>query len=156
MIFLYDTSRPHVAEAGLVEGTEHFRNILRHEVVTNPGVVTLRIDQSLYFANARFLEDTINDRVIDDREVKHVVLMCSAVNAIDLSALETLEKINIRLGEMGITLSLSEVKGPVMDRLHRSRFLQHLTGEVFLTQHDAFDVLRGLREEGPERVAAVG
>ncbi|NNK16340.1 MAG: sodium-independent anion transporter, partial [Sulfitobacter sp.] len=72
---------------------------------------------------------------------KHVVLMCSAVNEIDLSALETLEGINTRLKELGITLSLSEVKGPVMDRLQRGDFLEHLTGAVFLSQFDAFKAL---------------
>ncbi|UWR21844.1 SulP family inorganic anion transporter [Sulfitobacter sp. S190] len=140
-LFLFDTSRPHVAEVGRVTGTEHFRNILRHDVQTDPQVLSLRIDQSLYFANARFLEDYIYDRVIDDPQLRHVVLMCSAVNEIDLSALETLEMINIRLKEMGIDLSLSEVKGPVMDRLHRGHFLDHLTGRVFLSQHDAFRAL---------------
>tara|TARA_R110002072_G_scaffold6717_15_gene38474 strand:- start:7719 stop:9497 length:1779 start_codon:yes stop_codon:yes gene_type:complete len=140
-LFLYDTSRPHVAEVGLVAGTEHFRNIKRHKVQTDLTVVSLRIDQSLYFANARFLEDYIYDRVIDDKTVKHVVLMCSAVNEIDLSALETLELINIRLKEMGIDLSLSEVKGPVMDRLRRADLLGHLTGNVYLSQYDAFRAL---------------
>ena len=138
LLFLYDTSRPHVAEVGQVPGSEHFRNVLRHDVQTDPAVLSLRVDQSLYFANARFLEDYIYDRVIDDKGLRHVVLMCSAVNEIDLSALETLELINIRLKEMGIDLSLSEVKGPVMDRLRRSHLLDHLTGKVYLSQHDAF------------------
>ncbi len=142
LLFLYDTSRPHVAEVGLVAGTEHFRNIHRHKVQTDPAILSLRIDQSLYFANARFLEDYIFDRVIDDKGLKHVVLMCSAVNEIDLSALETLELINIRLHELGIDLSLSEVKGPVMDRLGRSHLMQHLTGAVYLSQYDAFCALR--------------
>lgn len=142
LLFLYDTARPHVAEVGLVRGTEHFRNIHRHAVLTDPCVLSLRIDQSLYFANARFLEDYIYDRVIDDKTLKHVVLMCSAVNEIDLSALETLELINERLKEMGISLSLSEVKGPVMDRLERSDLLAHLTGAVFLSQYEAFTALK--------------
>lgn len=138
LVFLYDTSRPHVAEVGVVPGTQHFRNIHRHAVETDPTVLSLRIDQSLYFANARFLEDYIYDRVIDDAKLKHVILMCSAVNDIDLSALETLEMINIRLKVMGINLSLSEVKGPVMDRLRRSRFLDQLTGKVYLSQFCAY------------------
>ena len=61
-LHLYKTSKPHVAEVGLVPGTQHFRNILRHKVETHPEVVTLRIDESLYFANARFLEDLVQDR----------------------------------------------------------------------------------------------
>jgi SulP family sulfate permease len=140
-LHLYKTSRPHVAEVGLVPGTQHFRNILRHRVKTNPAVLTLRVDQSLYFANARFLEDMIQDRVAEDCPIRHVVLMCSAVNEIDFSALESLEAINERLRGIGIKLHLSEVKGPVMDRLKRSHFLDELTGKVFLSQYDAWTAL---------------
>lgn len=137
LLHLYRTSRPHVAEVGRVPGTEHYRNILRHAVETDPSVVTLRVDESLYFANARFLEDCIQTRVARDRKVKHVVLQCSAINEIDLSALESLEAINTRLSEMGVKLHLSEVKGPVMDRLKRSHFVEALTGQIHLSQFAA-------------------
>jgi len=140
-LHLYKTSRPHVAEVGLVPGTQHFRNILRHEVETDPALLTLRVDQSLYFANARFLEDLIQDRIAEDCALRHVVLMCSAVNEIDFSALESLEAINERLKAAGITLHLSEVKGPVMDRLKRSHFLDEMGGQVFLSQYDAWQCL---------------
>ena len=140
-LFLYKTSRPHVAEVGLVPGTQHFRNILRHDVQTDPSLVTLRIDESLYFANARYLEDYLYDRVVGDNDIRNVVLMCSAVNEIDMSALESLEEANHRLRDIGITLHLSEVKGPVMDRLQRSHFLDDLTGRVFLSQYDAMVAL---------------
>lgn len=140
-LFLYKTSRPHVAEVGLVPGTQHFRNILRHKVETHPSLVTLRIDESLYFANARYLEDYLLDRVGRNQPIKNVVLMCSAVNEIDMSALESLEELNLRLNEMEINLHLSEVKGPVMDRLRRSHFLDDLTGQVFLAQFDAMVAL---------------
>ncbi|QIZ82537.1 sulfate permease [Thalassovita gelatinovora] len=141
LLFLYKTSRPHVAEVGLVPGTQHFRNILRHDVQTNPNVLTLRVDESLYFANARFLEDYVYDRIACDEPIKHVVLQCSAVNEIDMSALESLEAINHRLTDVGIKLHLSEVKGPVMDRLKRSHFLEEMSGEVYLSQYDALVAL---------------
>ena len=140
-LFLYRTSRPHVAEVGLVPGTQHFRNILRHEVLTDPHVITLRVDESLFFANARFLEDLLMDRVPEGSQVRHVVLMLSAVNAIDTSALESLEAINHRLSDMGIRLHLSEVKGPVMDRLRKTGFLEELSGKVFLSQYAAWKAL---------------
>lgn len=142
ILYLWKTSRPHVAEVGLVPGTEHFRNIHRHEVITDPEVVTLRIDESLYFANARRMEDLILERVHRDKgQICDIILMCSAVNEIDLSALESLEAINQQLLEQGIRMHLSEVKGPVMDRLKRSHFLQDLSGEVFLSQNCAFQKL---------------
>ncbi len=141
LLHLYKTSRPHIAEVGLVPGTEHFRNINRHDVLTSPELLTIRIDESLYFANARFLEDYIYERAADDEELKHVVLLCSAVNEVDLSALDTLQVINHRLKDAGIKLHLSEVKGPVMDRLQRSHFLDELSGKVFLSQYQAQEEL---------------
>lgn len=138
LLHLYKTSRPHVAEVGLVPGTQHFRNIHRHTVETDPALVTLRADESLYFVNARFLEDLIQKRVTNGDDVKNVVLMFSAVNEVDYSALESLEAINLRLTDMGVGLHLSEVKGPVMDRLRRSHFLNELNGNIFLSQYDAW------------------
>jgi SulP family sulfate permease len=99
--------------------------------------VSLRVDESLYFANARSLEDRVNDAVASNPELQHVVLQCSAINDIDTSALESLEAIDQRLREAGIRLHLSEVKGPVMDRLRSTDFLRHLGGEVFLTHYQA-------------------
>ncbi|WP_035919405.1 SulP family inorganic anion transporter [Leisingera aquimarina] len=137
LLYLFKMSRPHIAEVGRIAGSEHFRNIHRHKVETDPRVVTLRVDESLFFANARFLEDYILDRVARDKAVRHVILQCSAVNEIDMSALHSLDAINARLGEMETKMHLSEVKGPVMDRLERSHFLGELSGDVFLSQHAA-------------------
>ncbi|MDO5640865.1 MAG: sulfate permease [Paracoccus sp. (in: a-proteobacteria)] len=141
LLHLYKTSRPHVAEVGLVPGTQHFRNIHRHAVQTDPALLTLRVDESLYFINARFLEDLIQRRVTEGCAIRNVVLLFSAVNAVDYSALESLEAINHRLKDMGVGLHLSEVKGPVMDGLARSDFLDQLNGRVFLSQFDAWQGL---------------
>ena len=138
ILHIYKTTRPHIAEVGLVEGSEHFRNILHHSVQTEPSLLSIRVDQSLYFANARFLEDFIYKRIMGHSEIKNVVLMFPAVNEVDLSALESLEAINSRLKDTGIRLHMSEVKGPVMDRLKRSYLLEELSGEVFLSQYDAW------------------
>src|SRR6056297_3005488 len=153
-LHLYKTSRPHVAEVGLVPATQHFRNILRHKGETQPQLVTLRVDESLYFANARFLEDYVLNRIACDQPIKHIVLMFAAVNEVDMSALETLEELNRRLGETGIKMHLSEVKGPVMDRLKRSHFLEELTGHVYLSQYDAWKALTTSAEGGSETDAA--
>jgi len=136
-LHLYRTSKPHIAVVGQLPGAMTFRNVNRHVVVTDPEILSLRIDASLYFPNARFIEDYINQSVADSPEIRHVILECPAVNTIDFSALETLEAINYRLKDGGITLHLSEVKGPVMDGLQKSHFLHELTGKVHLTQFDA-------------------
>ncbi len=142
LLHLYKTSRPHIAVLGSVPGTEHFRNVDRHNVVTQKNILSLRVDESLYFANASYLEDYIYKRIADDSELEHVILMCNAINEIDMSALEALEAINHRLRDLGLTLNLSEVKGPVMDALKTSDFLKHLSGETFLSHHLAVKALK--------------
>jgi SulP family sulfate permease len=141
LFHLWRTSRPHIATVGQVPGTAHYRNVLRHEVITQPTILSLRVDESLYFANARFLEDHVAAQVAAHPAIEHVVLQCAAVNAIDSSALESLEAITHRLADAGVMLHLSEIKGPVMDRLQRSDFLQQLTGRVFLSHHEAVQAL---------------
>jgi SulP family sulfate permease len=143
VLHLYKSSRPHIAEVGEVAGTEHFRNIKRHQVKTHPDILSLRVDESLYFANASFIEDEISRNLQNRPGLRHVILMCPAVNEIDISALEVLEGVNERLREMNIGFHLSEVKGPVMDVLQNTRFLQHLNGQVFLSQYQAVHTLLG-------------
>lgn len=140
-LFLWRSSRPHAAIVGRVPETEHFRNVKRHKVFTDPRILTVRIDESLSYLNARWLEEFILEQVAERSEVRHLIIMCSAVNAIDASALESLESINHRLVDGGVKLHLSEVKGPVMDRLRRSSFLEHLTGNIYLSQGQAFQEL---------------
>jgi SulP family sulfate permease len=140
-LFLWRASRPHIATVGLVPGTEHFRNVLRHDVVVSPNLLCLRVDASMFFANARGIEDRVNAEVAARVALQHVVLQCSAVNDIDASALESLEAIDQRLHDAGISLHLSEVKGPVMDKLQRSELLTRLSGQVFLTNYQAIQTL---------------
>lgn len=141
LLFLWRTSRPHSAVVGQLPGSEHFRNIERFAVVQSEFVLSLRVDESLYFPNARYLEERITELMVDYPNCKHFVLMCSGVNLIDASALDSLEAISERLTAAGMQLHLSEVKGPVMDQLHRSEFLQHFGGQVFVSQYAAMQTL---------------
>ncbi|KLI62907.1 SulP family inorganic anion transporter [Aurantiacibacter marinus] len=138
LLYLWRASRPHAAIVGRVPETEHFRNVERHKVFTVPHVLSIRIDEALTYLNARWLEEYVLEQVADRPAVRHVILMCSAVNEVDASGLESLEAISHRLADGGICLHLSEVKGPVMDRLKRTDFLDELNGKVFLSQDQAF------------------
>ncbi|MEQ8860532.1 MAG: sulfate permease [Pseudomonadales bacterium] len=142
VLFLWRTSRPHAAVVGRVGESEHFRNVERHAVTTYPGVLAIRVDESLYFANSQALEEMLINRVAEQRDLRHVVLICSAVNFIDTSALETLENLIDELRQAGVTLHLAEVKGPVMDALERVDLLDRLDpGRVFLSTHQALVAL---------------
>ena len=141
LLHLYRTSKPHIAEVGLLEGSEHFRNVERYEVETSDKILSLRQDESLFFANAHQLEQRILHELYKRDAIAHVVLQCSAINEIDFSALEMLEDLNRKLLEQGVMLHLSELKGPVYDKLKTSSFLSKLSGEVFLSQFSAYQAL---------------
>jgi SulP family sulfate permease len=140
-LFLWRASRPHAAIVGRVPETEHFRNIKRHKVFTDPRILTIRVDESLTYLNARWLEEFVIEQVAEQTELRHLILMCSAINGVDASALESIEAINHRLADAKVKLHLSEVKGPVMDALEKSHLLNDLTGQVFLSQNEAFDTV---------------
>jgi SulP family sulfate permease len=137
-LHLIHTSRPHIAEIGLISGTQHFRNVDRFSVQTNPSVLSLRMDESLFFANAKALEDFIYTKLYERKNIEHVVLLCSAINEIDYTALTVLEEINEKLLDQGVNFHLSEVKGPVMDSLLKSNILEKLSGNIYLTHYESF------------------
>ena len=137
-LLLQRTSKPHIAVVGRVGDSEHFRNVKRFEVKTNPCCLGLRIDENLYFANTRYIEDEVMAIVSEQPQLQHLVLICNGISFIDASALETLEMMIENLRESGITLHLSDVKGPVMDQLRQTHFLQHMApGQVYLSTHEA-------------------
>jgi SulP family sulfate permease len=137
IMYLYRTSTPHMAIVGQVPGTQSFRNIDRQEVVTASGIISMRIDESIYFPNARLLEARVSDMVASNPAIQHFILNCSAVNAIDASGLESLKSINQRLKEGGIAFHLSEIKGPIMDGLKKTKFYEELKERIHFTHYDA-------------------
>jgi len=141
------TSRPHIAVVGLLPNSQHFRNIARYEVETCPNIVTIRIDESLYFVNAQYLEDKIPQYITEFSAVKHLILMCSGVNNIDVSALDSLKKIISDLKERGVTVHLSEVKGPVMDILQHNHFIEMLSGNIYIDQFTAYHSIKTLNNK---------
>jgi len=136
---IWRSSHPHIAVIGRVPGTEHFRNLRRHTVQTVPGLLAVRVDESLYFANAGTFEDQVEALVARDRAVRRLLLVCSAVNQIDTTALGMLTRLERALAARGIVLWLAEVKGPVMDRLASTELGARLQPDrIFLSTHDAF------------------
>jgi SulP family sulfate permease len=142
-LYLWRSSRPHFAIVGQVDNSEHYRNVKRHHVRTDPAILLFRIDENLYFPNAGYLEEHLRAEVAANPEVRHVVLICSSVSLIDASALETLTELRDTLRAADVTLHLAEVKGPVMDRLQSTEFTRDLApGQIFLSTHDAVRTLR--------------
>lgn len=139
---LYRVSTPHIAVVGRLPGSEHFRNVERYAVETIPGVLFVRIDERLFFGNLGAVEMRINQELERISEARDLVLVMSAVNLMDTTAVEVFAELNVDLAERGIRLHLAEVRGPVQDRLQRSALWSSLSGQVFLSANAAFEQLR--------------
>jgi len=135
--FIRTSSRPHIAIVGRIPHTEHFRSARRYDVETFPHVAAIRIDENVYFGNANQVENKLLKIVQRRPGTKHVLLVMSAVNLVDVSGLEMLYRLNDNLQAMGIKLHLSEVKGPVMEHFEATDFTMRLTGSVFFTTDQA-------------------
>ena len=141
ILLLWRISRPHIAVIGLVEGTQHFRNVSRYDVLTTETIASFRIDENLNFLNAHVLKGYIITELSHNPQIQHVVINCSSISNIDLSAVEMLEDLNRELLQLGIQLHLSEVKSPVMDQLNSSRLINMLSGKIFLSHYQAIQTL---------------
>lgn len=145
LMHLWRTSKPHIAIVGRVGDTEHFRNILRHPVKICPHVLAVRVDESLYFVNTKYLEIYLTKLLIKQPDVKYLLLVCSAINLIDGSALETLQSLINDLKLMEVEFYMSEVKGPVMDKLEKVGFVEKLGRDrIFLTTDQAMRFLESV------------
>lgn len=133
VLLIRSSSKPHIAVVGRVGESEHFRNVERHDVTTLSNVLALRVDESMYFVNTRYIERFLFNEIADKKEIDHVLLICTATNFIDTSGLEMLETLSENLSAIGVTLHLAEVKGPVMDKLKETGFYKNMTGQVYFT-----------------------
>jgi len=140
---IWRASRPHIAVLGRIAGTEHFRNIDRYSASTAPGLLMLRVDAGLFFGNVEAVNERIEEELAAHPSTRHLVLVLSAVNAIDTSALFGLMELDASLKPRGVLLHLAEVKGPVMDRLKESALLPALSGRLYLSAAMAWDDLVG-------------
>jgi len=144
VLLIRSSSLPHIVIVGRMGESEHFRNVDRFETRTSPEVLAMRVDQSIYFVNTRFIENFMMKSVSDAPDVKHVVLICTATNFIDTSGLEMLEHLCDNLHEMGVTLHLAEVKSAVMDKLKLTDFSEHMRGNIYFTTDLAMKDLAGI------------
>lgn len=121
LVFIWRSAHPHIAELGWLKNENLFRNVLRYpEATTYPGVLLVRIDASLYFANAGFFEDYLHRRLSEKPDVRWVLLDLSGVNDMDAVAIDTLEEMMDSYRERGVRFLFASMKGPVRDLVQRA------------------------------------
>lgn len=145
-LFVLRTTRPHTAVLGRLPGTEVYRNVRRFpDAETVPGLLLVRLDAQLYFANAAFLKETIRARLAEG-PARAVILDAGGIHDVDVSALAALRQIRGELAARGVALYLADVKGPVRDVLARSGFMGELGAErLTFTVHEAVERATGAR-----------
>jgi SulP family sulfate permease len=137
---IFRSSYPHIAVLGLVPGTTQYRNVSRFKQFVSPeGMLIVRLDSQLYFANLSFFREKI-DKLLDTANppVEQLILDAGAINAVDSSAIHGLEDLFEDCKKAGIGLYFTGVKGPVRDVLEKGGFATKLGEEhFFLSVHDA-------------------
>jgi SulP family sulfate permease len=137
---LRKTSHPHIAVLGRIPNTPYYRNLKNHCtdcLETWSNLLLLRIDESITFANINFIEDFIDAQLKEAPKTKHLVLVFTSVSDIDMTALEALEQLNLKLKSVSVSLNFAEVKHFVLVKLKRSHLLKELNGQVFFDTEDA-------------------
>ncbi len=139
LLFITLNTRPNTAILGRLPNTNIFRNVEHFpEAQTIPGLVILRIDASLYFANAVFLKEKVHEICREHAaNLKALILDASAVNDLDSSADTALHQLSAEFKKNGIEFYIAGVKAPVRDVMKRSGLYAVLGSEHFFFTIDA-------------------
>jgi sulfate transporter 4 len=145
LIVLYESAYPHTSVLGRLPGTSVYRDVKQYpQAERYDGIVLMRIDAPLYFANAQNVRDKIRkyrhyaEEEATTREIKFLILDMSPVSHVDTSALHILEDMNVNYRSRGQQLCFSNPSLLVMQRLVASGLAERIGREHFFTStHDA-------------------
>ncbi len=153
LLYLWRTGHPNIAVVGRLPHSTEFRSIERHKVETWPEILLVRVDENLYFANVGHVQDMITRELQRRPGIKHLVLVMSGVGFVDSSALKVMQVAVDTLRESGVTIHLADVKGPVLDRLRRTKIFEQMApGQLFPTPQMAVTALSRAAEREKELI----
>ncbi len=128
-VVIFETSRPHMAVLGKVPDTTHFyRNLNRFDdVIIYEEVLIVRFDAQLYFANANYFKDKLEEFVkLKGDKLKLIIIDAEVISNIDSSGIATLETILDRYSKRGLKIYFTSIKGPVRDALAKSKLIHKI------------------------------
>lgn len=146
---LYRSSKPHIAILGKLPESINYRNIDRFGTANQPeDVLVIRFDNQLYFGNASYFQEMIQE-IVNEREVKTkmVLLDASSIYDMDSTGLHTLEELQKYLGSKNITFYISGMIGPVRDFVIRSGFVDQMGAQnYFLNIHQGVTHFKNMQK----------
>jgi MFS superfamily sulfate permease-like transporter len=131
--FLWDGWRPHYAVLGRVDGIRGYHDISRYpHARLVPGLVLFRWDAPLFFANAEFFQNCIQEALAQSpTPVRRVVVTAEPVTSVDVTSADMLIELDQALRAAGIELRFAEMKDPVKDKLLRLGVLEQTGHDIF-------------------------
>jgi len=146
---LYRSSKPHIAILGKLPGSINYRNIDRFESAKEPeDVLVIRFDDQLYFGNASFFQETIQE-IVNEREVKPemVLLDASSMHDMDSTGFHTLEEMQKYLNNKNIIFYISGMIGPVRDFATKCGIIERMGEQkYFLNIHQGVTHFKNMQK----------
>jgi SulP family sulfate permease len=145
LLMVYRSSRPHLAVLGRAPGVAgKYQDVERHpESTPVPGVLVIRLDAPLYYANALTVSELVMEAVeATDPRPRSIVFDATALDSLDITSAEMLEKLVRKLRADGIDLVIAEAHAPVVAFARRTGLLAQLgDGRIYPTVDAAVHAL---------------
>jgi MFS superfamily sulfate permease-like transporter len=137
--FLWDGWRPHSAVLGRADGVKGYHDITRYpQARLIPGLVMLRWDAPLFFANAELFQNRALDAVASSpTPVRWLVVAAEPVTSVDVTAADVIAELDDTLHAAHIRLCFAEMKDPVKDKLKRFGLFARFENGFFATLGEA-------------------
>ena len=137
--FLWDGWRPHSAVLGRVDGVKGYHDVTRYpQARVIPGLVMLRWDAPLFFANAEPFHERALDAIAESpTPVRWLVVAAEPVTSVDVTAADVIGELDDTLRAAGIELCFAEMKDPVKDKLKRFGLFARFESRFFATLGEA-------------------
>jgi high affinity sulfate transporter 1 len=131
--FLWDGWRPHHAVLGRVDGVRGYHDVTRYPNSRRiPGLVLLRWDAPLFFANAEQFQNQVLAALDESpTPVQRLVIAASPVTSIDVTSADMLAELDKVLEQRGVELQFAEMKDPVKDKMKQFELFEGLGESAF-------------------------
>jgi SulP family sulfate permease len=140
-VYLYQSMRPKITTL-----SRHYDLSLRdsefHQLEECQYTTLIRFGGPLIFANASYLEEEINKRMRQKKELKHIIIVCNSINDMDASGEEALALLIERVRSAGLNITFSGINETVMDVLKRTHLYEKIGSKnIYSTMEKAISAI---------------
>src|SRR5690606_8736802 len=131
LLFIWRSAYPHIAELGYLSDQNVFKNVKYYpNAKTYENLLIYRIDASLYFANMAFVEEKLQQAILEKANINKVILDFSGVNSMDAIALDELTIIIEGYKKSNIEFYIAGIKQPVYELFRKAGLDKKYKGKI--------------------------